>query len=190
MIMNGSKYVFWKRIADFVFAVLLFLIAIPIFFALILVVAFDQKMDVFFVQPRVGYQQKIFKIYKFRTIQRSGEISFVGKILRKIGLDELPQLLNIMKGDMSFVGPRPLVIDYQGLYTEEQKMRHLVLPGLTGLVQVSGGNMLTWGLRFKYDLMYYKNQSFQLDCIILLKTVGILFSRKSTHPSIEFDGKN
>jgi undecaprenyl phosphate N,N'-diacetylbacillosamine 1-phosphate transferase len=190
MIMNRSKYVFWKRIADFVFAIVLLVIFIPLFLLIILLVAIDQKIEVFFIQNRVGFQKKVFRIFKFKTIQQSGKISKIGKALRKIGLDELPQLLNIINGDMSFVGPRPLVIDYDHLYTDEQSLRYLVLPGLTGLVQVSGGNLLSWRLRFKYDLFYFRNQSFKLDCLILIKTVVILFTRKSTHPSIEFDGNN
>ena len=121
---------------------------------------------------------------KFRTLSRNEQLTLderrfsLGNFLRVTNLDELPQLWNILKGEMSLVGPRPLPIEYASLFSEEQKRRHDVLPGITGLAQISGKNTITWSEKFKYDLEYVNNVSFLMDCMILLKTLTLVLSMK------------
>ena len=175
-----SKYV--KRILDILFS----LIILFLFWWLILIVALFVKIclgsPIIFSQKRPGKDGKIFTLYKFRTMtdemDAMGELlpdevrlKKFGKFLRSTSLDELPELINILKGEMSFVGPRPLLVEYMELYTEEQKRRHDVRPGLTGLAQVNGRNETTWEDRFKYDLEYVNNVSLKTDVSIILKTI-------------------
>jgi undecaprenyl phosphate N,N'-diacetylbacillosamine 1-phosphate transferase len=137
---------------------------------------------VIFKQKRPGLNEKIFEIYKFRTMTNQKDkngnllpdeerLKGVGKIIRSLSLDELPQLFNVLKGDMSFIGPRPLLIEYLPLYNEKQKKRHTVLPGITGLAQVNGRNAISWEKKFEYDVEYVKSLSFLLDLKIIFLTI-------------------
>ena len=141
-----------------------------------------------FVQPRPGLKGKIFRLYKFRTMTEERDatgsllpdverLTKLGKFLRASSLDELPELLNILKGEMSLVGPRPLLVRYLDRYTPEQRRRHDVRPGLTGLAQVSGRNALTWDEKFKLDVQYVDEWSLALDCKILTRTVAAVLDR-------------
>ena len=140
-----------------------------------------------FIQTRPGRNEELFRIYKFRTMtdERDSEgnllsddmrLTAFGKALRRTSLDELPELWNILKGDMSFVGPRPLLTDYLPRYNSFQKQRHKTRPGLTGLAQVNGRNALSWEEKFAYDVEYTEQISFMLDCSIMVKTVGKVFA--------------
>ena len=149
---------------------------------------------IIFMQKRPGKDGKIFTLYKFRTmtdeIDAMGELlpdevrlKKFGKFLRSTSLDELPELVNILKGEMSFVGPRPLLVEYLELYNEEQSRRHEVRPGLTGLAQVNGRNDTTWADRLRYDVEYVNNISFKNDLLIILKTIKLVFTRKGVSSS-------
>lgn len=179
-----KKYI--KKSLDIFFALFLLIGLSPFFLLLILTLLLVNNGQVFFVQNRVGYGKKIFKILKFKTMTDAKDsndkllpdeqrLTFVGKLLRKTSLDELPQLFNILKGEMSFVGPRPLLPLYQFLYTPYQDRRHEVYPGITGLVQVNGRNKLFWENRFNLDVNYVEQQSFFLDIKIILKTLAKFF---------------
>lgn len=173
------KYV--KRFLDIILAIIAIVITLPIFLLTgILVLIFLGKPAIF-RQKRPGKDEKIFTMYKFRTMtkgkNRNGEmlpdelrLTKFGKFLRKTSLDEIPEFINILKGDMSFVGPRPLLIEYLPYYTKEEHHRHDVRPGLTGLAQVSGRNLLNWNDRFKKDIEYVNDITFINDLKIVLKT--------------------
>lgn len=146
-----------------------------------IMILFNMGSPVIFKQKRPGLHGKVFSIYKFRTMKNSKDkngnllsnsqrITKLGKLLRKLSLDELTQLFNVLKGDISLVGPRPLLIDYLDLYTPEQARRHDVKPGITGWAQVNGRNAISWEDKFKYDVWYVDNQSFWLDLKILFMT--------------------
>ena len=148
----------------------------------------------FFSQVRPGLKEKPFTIYKLKTMQDTRDdqgvllpdnqrITPLGKIIRKLSLDELPQFWNVLKGDMSFVGPRPLLPEYLPLYNKKQKNRHNLKPGITGLAQVKGRNTISWQQKFEYDLWYIENQSFILDLKILLFTVGKIFKTQEVNAS-------
>ncbi|MBE9576446.1 sugar transferase [Flavobacterium proteolyticum] len=199
MYQNGIKIVL-----DKIVALLTFLIVSPIFILVILILFLLQK-KVFFIQTRVGKNQKRFSIYKFQTMSEErdvdGEllpddarITTFGKFLRTTSLDELPQLFNVLQGNMSLVGPRPLLPDYAHLYSYYQNQRHKVLPGITGYVQVKGRNALTWEERFDLDVYYVQHISFIFDCKILFLTFITLFDFNKSRPqkgiSIEpFEGQ-
>lgn len=149
-------------------------------------VRFNLGSPAIFKQPRPGLNGEVFNVYKFRTMSdelgENGELlpdserlTSFGKLLRKLSLDELPQLLNVLKGDMSFVGPRPLLVEYLPLYNERQAQRHKVRPGITGWAQVNGRNAISWEQKFEYDVWYVENQSFWLDMKILFLTVKKVF---------------
>ena len=193
-----------KIVLDKIIALLTFLIVSPVFVLISLVLFLLQKR-VFFIQTRVGKNQKRFSIYKFQTMSEERDvdgkllsdearITAFGKFLRATSLDELPQLFNILQGNMSLVGPRPLLPDYAHLYSEYQNQRHQVLPGITGYVQVKGRNALTWEERFDLDVYYVQHISFIFDCKILFLTFITLFDFKKSRPqkgiSIEpFEGQ-
>jgi lipopolysaccharide/colanic/teichoic acid biosynthesis glycosyltransferase len=193
-----------KIVLDKIIALLTFLIVSPVFILIILILFLLQK-KVFFIQTRVGKNQKRFSIYKFQTMSEERDvdgkllsdearITAFGKFLRATSLDELPQLFNILQGNMSLVGPRPLLPDYAHLYSEYQNQRHQVLPGITGYVQVKGRNALTWEERFDLDVYYVQHISFIFDCKILFLTFITLFDFKKSRPqkgiSIEpFEGQ-
>lgn len=179
-----------KRFIDVFFSVFLLILTLPILLLAIIGILISSGFPVFFIQPRVGQNNEIFSIYKLRTMSNSinntnlhsvARITKWGSILRKLHIDELPQLVNILKGEMSFIGPRPLLIDYLPLYSEEQIKRHDVKPGLTGLAQINGRNAQNWHERFNWDLKYVKNQSFKLDCYIVWKTVKLLLRKPETN---------
>ena len=193
-----------KIVLDKIIALLTFLIVSPVFILIILILFLLQK-KVFFIQTRVGKNQKRFSIYKFQTMSEERDvdgkllsdearITAFGKFLRATSLDELPQLFNILQGNMSLVGPRPLLPDYAHLYSEYQNQRHQVLPGITGYVQVKGRNALTWEERFDLDVYYVQHISFIFDCKILFLTFITIFDFNKSRPqkgiSIEpFEGQ-
>ena len=178
-----------KRILDFIRSALAIIIFSPILIILTIIGAIKMKGNPFFTQERPGYHEKIFKLVKFRTMtnerDKNGELlpdevrlNRYRKILRSTSLDKLPELLNIVKGDMSIVGPRPLLVRYLPRYNEEQHRRHNVRPGLTGYAQINGRNSLSWEEKFKDDVWYVDNISFWLDIKIVFKTIEVVFGRK------------
>jgi undecaprenyl phosphate N,N'-diacetylbacillosamine 1-phosphate transferase len=173
---------FFKRLLDFLFSFLLLILTSPINIIVIIILAFANDGKVFFVQLRPGKGEKIFSIIKYKTMNDKRDangnllpdnkrITFLGKIIRKSSLDELPQLINVLLGDLSIIGPRPLLVDYLPLYNEFQNRRHEVRPGITGWAQVNGRNTITWQKKFEYDVWYVDNLSFSLDLRILLLTI-------------------
>jgi lipopolysaccharide/colanic/teichoic acid biosynthesis glycosyltransferase len=172
---------FFKAIFDFITAILVFIITSPFFLLSLILLLFANKGKPFFFQLRPGRNEKIFKLVKFKTMNDKKDIhgnllpdeerlTAVGKFIRKTSLDELPQLLNVIKGDMSLVGPRPLLVEYLSLYNSLQKKRHLVKPGITGWAQVNGRNAISWNQKFRYDVWYVEHISFSLDIKILWLT--------------------
>lgn len=180
---------FFKRFFDVVLSLLGLIILSPALLIIAILVRTKLGSPVLFKQKRPGKNEKIFTLYKFRTmtdarnengklLPDSQRLTKFGKLLRSTSLDELPELFNILKGDMSFIGPRPLLVEYLELYNEEQKHRHDVRPGLTGLAQISGRNAIDWDQKFEYDVEYVKNVSFRNDLKILLETVVKVFKRE------------
>jgi lipopolysaccharide/colanic/teichoic acid biosynthesis glycosyltransferase len=174
---------------DRAFALLLIFITLPVMAILSLTILLDGERGIIFKQARNGLNQKIFTLYKFRTMNckrsPSGDLlpdkdrlTNIGKIIRKTSLDELPQLLNILKGDMSFVGPRPLLLKYLPYFRTDEKKRFLVRPGISGLAQVSGRNILNWDRRLAYDVEYVYRISLWLDIKIIFMTVYNVFASK------------
>ena len=171
-----------KRGIDFFGALVALVLLSPVFCVLCILVRVKLGSPVLFKQKRPGKNGKVFILYKFRTMtderDENGELlpdevrlTKFGKLMRSLSLDELPEFINILKGDMSFVGPRPLLVEYLELYSERQAMRHNVRPGLTGLAQANGRNLITWEDRFEYDVNYVENLSLLLDIKIIFKTV-------------------
>ena len=218
---NENKvYLFLKRLIDIVGSGLGILILIPVFLIIgILIKLEDPKGSVFFSQKRNGLNGKEFNMYKFRSMVHNAEdlleslmsknemdgpvfkikddprITKIGKFIRKTSLDELPQLFNVLKGDMSLVGPRPLLVDYLQYYNDEQIKRHNVLPGLTGWAQVNGRNSITWKEKFKLDLWYVNNYSLKLDIKIVFMTIYKVLKRDGINQGTEvtmerFNGMN
>ncbi|QCD52088.1 sugar transferase [Campylobacter sp. RM16192] len=197
---------FFKRFLDILGSVVLIIIALPIMVVVAILIYFKLSKSVIFTQARPGLNAKIFKIYKFKTMSEerdeSGELlpdaqrlTKFGKTIRGLSLDELPQLFNVLKGDMSFIGPRPLLIEYLHLYNARQAKRHNVRPGITGLAQVNGRNAISWEQKFKFDVEYVENLSFAMDVKIALMTVKKVFNRsgvsKEGHATTEkFNGTN
>lgn len=195
----------FKRIFDFILALVLLVLFSPVILITALLLKITQG-GVIFTQNRPGLDEKIFKIYKFKTMSdqrdEKGELlsdelrlKAFGKIVRSLSLDELLQLFNVLKGDMSFVGPRPLLVEYLSLYNEEQKLRHKVRPGITGWAQVNGRNAISWQKKFELDVYYVKNISFLLDLKIMFLTALKVLKRsgvsKEGHVTTEkFNGKN
>jgi len=172
---------FLKPLVDKLLAILLILLFSPLFLITALLVLFKIGRPILFRQERPGINGEIFSIYKFRTMSnetdKDGELladefrlKSTGKFIRKTSLDELPQLFNVLKGEMSFVGPRPLLVEYLELYSDEQKRRHEVKAGITGWAQVNGRNAISWEQKFEYDVWYVDNQSFLLDMKIFWMT--------------------
>ena len=187
MINIYSSYV--KRILDIVISLMAILISIPILLFIIVLLFISGHRSFFFIQKRIGYKDQVFNLIKIKTMtdekDEQGQLlsdekrlTQIGKLLRRTSLDELPQFLNILKGDMSLVGPRPLLTEYLPLYSEEQRKRHLVKPGITGLAQVNGRNAISWKQKFYYDVCYVQQVSFLLDIKIMLLTGKQIFSRK------------
>ena len=179
---------FIKRPIDFCLSLFALIILSPVIIVVALLVRVKLGHPVIFKQKRPGLNEKIFTMYKFRTmtdkkdqngqlLPDSERLTKFGKMLRSTSLDELPELFNILKGDMSIVGPRPLAVQYLPYYTEEERIRHSVRPGLTGLAQVNGRNTTDWEDRFRYDMEYVKQVSFTGDMKIILKTAVIAIKR-------------
>ena len=181
-----KKYI--KRIIDFFATLIGFLILSPIFFLVTIGLCIANRGNPFFIQRRPGKNGDIFKIIKFKTmtdkkdssgnlLPDSERLTRIGAIVRKTSLDEIPQLLNVIKGDMSLIGPRPLLPEYLPLYSEEQRRRHDVRPGITGWAQVNGRNTVSWDEKFKLDVWYVNNVSFLLDIKIFFMTINSVFKR-------------
>lgn len=177
---------FFKRIIDFTAALAGFVLLFPIFLIVTLFLAIANNGKPFFFQRRPGKNSKIFGIIKFKTMNDKKDsngtllpdaqrLTAIGSFVRKTSLDEIPQLLNVIKGDMSLVGPRPLLVEYLPLYNEEQRRRHNVRPGISGWAQVNGRNAISWTEKFKLDVYYVENLSLKLDIKILLRTVKKVF---------------
>ena len=182
-----AKYI--KRILDFTLSLIALIVLSPVFVIIAILVKIKLGSPVIFKQERPGKDEKIFTLYKFRTMTDEKDengnllpdakrLTKFGKMLRSTSLDELPELINIIKGDMSIVGPRPLLVEYLPLYDEEQRHRHDVRPGLTGLAQINGRNSLSWEEKFKDDIKYIKKITFLEDVRIFFKTIIKVFRRE------------
>jgi len=178
---------YFKRIIDFVIALVGLIVMSPLFLILWIGLLIANKgAGAFFVQERPGKDEKIFKVIKFKTMSDrrdengnllpdSERLTTIGRWIRSLSLDEIPQLINVLKGDMSLIGPRPLLVQYLPLYNETQRRRHEVRPGITGWAQVNGRNAISWQQKFDYDVWYVDHLSLSLDFKILLKTVEKVF---------------
>lgn len=184
-----QKYV--KRLLDILFSLLFIILLSPLMILISLVVRFNLGSPIIFTQERTGLHEKTFTLYKFRSMtderDENGELlpnemrmTKFSKIFRSTSLDELPELFNILKGDMSFIGPRPLLTEYIELYNDEQRKRHNVRPGLTSYTAVNGRSTLSWERRFEMDTWYVNNVTFLLDLKILIKTFIVVFKRENT----------
>lgn len=182
-----KKYI--KRILDIILSLIAIIITLPIFLIVGILVLIFIGQPAIFRQKRPGKNEKIFTMYKFRTMTNKKDVNGnllpdelrltkLGKFLRKTSLDEIPEFINILKGDMSFVGPRPLLVEYLPYYKEEEHHRHDVRPGLTGLAQVNGRNNLDWNDKFQKDLEYVNNITFINDVKIIIDTIKIVFKRE------------
>ncbi len=178
-----------KRLLDVVLSALALAVLFPVLLVLTVLGAWKMKGNPFFTQERPGRNEKIFRLIKFRSMtcekDRDGNLlpdeqrlTRYGRLLRSTSLDELPELINILKGDMSIVGPRPLLVKYLPLYNAEQRRRHDIRPGLTGWAQVNGRNTVTWEQKFRYDVWYVGNVSFWLDVKIIFLTIKKVFCRE------------
>ena len=197
---------FFKRLIDFLTALVMLLLLSPILIILILLLAYANSGKPFFFQKRPGKNERIFKIIKFKTMNdktnEKGElladkfrITKIGKFVRERSLDEIPQLINVLKGDMSLIGPRPLLVQYLSKYSETQRKRHIVRPGITGWAQVNGRNSISWTKKFEYDVFYVENLSFLMDCKVILQTIKKVVKKEGVNLSEEqtsefFDGYN
>lgn len=195
-----------KPFLDAITAFITLLLLSPIFLFIIFIQAISNNGKVFFTQIRPGKNEKLFKLIKFKTMKDSldpdgkllpdkDRITPLGSFIRKTSLDELPQLFNVLKGDMSFVGPRPLLVEYLNLYNDQQKIRHDVKPGITGWAQVNGRNAISWEEKFKLDVWYVKNKSFILDVRILFLTILKVIqskdvSQQNSATTTKFKGNN
>jgi undecaprenyl phosphate N,N'-diacetylbacillosamine 1-phosphate transferase len=182
-----------KRLCDLVLALILLSVLFPLFLILGIIIRLYSN-EIFFRQTRIGKDNEPFTICKFKTMSDEVDpngnllpdnerITVIGNIIRVLSLDELPQIYNILIGDMSFVGPRPLLVDYLELYTSDEIKRHNVLPGITGLAQVKGRNSLTWKEKFQFDIAYIKNFGFKQDISILVQTFFVILKRKGINSS-------
>lgn len=196
-----------KRVLDFCLALIALLVLSPLLLVITIWLHFANKgAGTFFTQERPGKDEKIFKLYKFKSMTDERDtdgkllpdaerLTPVGRFIRKTSLDELPQLWNVLRGDMSFVGPRPLLVQYLPLYSKEQARRHEVRPGITGWAQVNGRNTISWQAKFKHDVWYVDHISMTLDMKIILMTVEKVLRRKdiSSETNVtmdEFTGNN
>lgn len=180
---------FFKRFLDFILSFIGLIVVSPIFLLVWAIIKLTNKGGgAFFIQERPGKDEKIFKVIKFKTMTNerdssgillpdSQRITKFGRFIRQTSLDEIPQLINVIKGDMSLIGPRPLLVSYLPLYSEFQARRHKERPGITGWAQVNGRNAITWEKKFEYDVWYVDNMSFLFDCKIILLTVKKVFIR-------------
>ena len=187
---------FIKPLFDRVIALVALIVLSPVFLILYVLVWRNMGRPVFFVQERPGLRGKVFKMIKFRTMTDDQDskgkllpdnrrIVPIGNFLRRTSLDELPELVNVLKGEMSLVGPRPLRVQYLPYYTDSERIRFTVLPGITGLAQVSGRTSIDWDKRLEYDIEYVRNLSLLLDLMILFQTVRKVMSSENTEPASE-----
>jgi undecaprenyl phosphate N,N'-diacetylbacillosamine 1-phosphate transferase len=187
-------YPYCKRLFDLIISSMAILLSLPLFLVIVILLSIANKGNPFFFQHRPGIKDKTFKLIKFKTMndKRDTEgkllpdkqrITRVGSIIRSLSLDEIPQLWNVFKGDMSLIGPRPLLISYLPLYSSEQRQRHKVRPGITGWAQVNGRNTISWGKKFEYDVWYVNNLSFSLDIKILILTIKKVFIKEGINSS-------
>ena len=199
-----KKYM--KRFIDVAGAFLLLTITLPVTLTVGLLLAIQNRGGIFFYQERPGFREQPFRIVKFKTmtdekdedgnlLPDNDRITALGRWVRKLSVDELPQLINVLKGDMSMIGPRPLLFKYIPLYTDEQKRRHNVRPGITGWAQVNGRNAISWSKKFELDQYYVENVSAALDFKIFWLTIVKIFRREGVNQSEEltmppFDGTN
>lgn len=195
-----------KRLLDITISLIALIFLLPLMLLIYLLVIINLGNPAFFLQERVGKDNKIFKMIKFRTMKNSTDkngnllsdnerVTKFGSFLRSFSLDELPELINILKGDMSLVGPRALLVQYLGLYNDEQIRRHEVLPGLTGWAQINGRNSITWSEKFKLDVWYVDNWSLWLDIKIFFLTFWKVLKREGINQSESvtmeyFNGRN
>jgi undecaprenyl phosphate N,N'-diacetylbacillosamine 1-phosphate transferase len=187
-----------KRLFDLIFAVTGLIVLSPLFVSIAAILWFLHRGKPIFRQSRPGLNGKIFTIFKFRTISDS-TLNFSDRnltfhfcqFLRRTSLDEIPQLWNVLLGEMSMVGPRPLLSEYLALYNSRQMLRHNVLPGITGLAQINGRNLLPWEEKFEFDVAYIENQSFRLDIEILMLTIKKVVMREGCNaPTVVFKGSD
>ena len=182
-----NKYI--KRILDILISLTFIVLFSWLYLILVILVRIKLGSPVLFCQKRPGYNEKIFTLYKFRTmtdkrdekgnlLPDSERLTKFGSMLRSTSLDELPEMFNILKGDMSLIGPRPLLVEYLPYFTEEERLRHSVRPGLTGLAQVSGRNYLAWDKRLARDVEYVNHISFIMDVRIIIKTIMVVFKKE------------
>ena len=181
---------FFKRCFDFLIAFIGLIVISPLFIVLIFFLYFaNQGAGVFFTQKRPGKNEKIFSVVKFKTmtdekdkdgnlLSDAQRLTKIGKFIRSTSLDEIPQLINVLKGDMSLIGPRPLLVQYLPLYSSVQARRHEVSPGITGWAQVNGRNAISWEQKFEYDVWYVENLTFALDIKIIIKTIVNIIKRE------------
>lgn len=196
----------FKRLIDFTLTLIGLLFISPIFLFITIFLTIANQGKPFFFQRRPGKNEKIFKVIKFKTMNDKKDtkgnllpdaerLTKIGSFVRKTSLDEIPQLINVLKGDMSLIGPRPLLPQYLPLYNEEQKKRHNVKPGITGWAQVNGRNTISWKKKFEYDVWYVKNVNFLLDLKIIFKTIKKVvvsegISQEGNATMEAFNGKN
>jgi undecaprenyl phosphate N,N'-diacetylbacillosamine 1-phosphate transferase len=197
---------FFKRVFDVIVSIIVLIITLPITIIVFFILKYQNKSQALFFQERPGFNQKPFKIIKFKTMNdaRDSEgvllpdyirMTKVGKIIRKLSIDELPQLINVLKGDMSLIGPRPLLFKYIPLYSVEQLRRHDVRPGITGWAQINGRNAISWKKKFELDIYYIDNLSFFLDLKILWMTFIKVIKKEDVNqtenrPMNPFNGNN
>lgn len=197
---------FFKRFFDFTIAAVGLFILSPIIIILIIILSITCKGNPFFVQERPGKNEKIFKLIKFKSMTDEKDengvllpyhlrITKIGLFIRNFSLDEIPQLINVLKGDMSLIGPRPLLVSYLHLYNDFQKQRHNVRPGISGWAQVNGRNSITWEKKFNLDVWYVNNVSFKTDFKILMLTIKKVFLKENINLSenvnmTPFEGNN
>lgn len=203
--MAEDHYEYSFRFRDIILSIIALTFLSPLFLVIVLLLFFTQK-KVFFQQMRPGKHEKLFRLIKFSTLRdifpgedeysnQQSRLTPIGKYLRKYSLDELPQLINVLIGDMSLVGPRPLLKDYLSIYTPEERNRHKVLPGITGWAQVHGRNQLTFKEKFAYDLWYVSHKSHLLDMKIIWKTFSRVFQAEGVYAdeittAEKYDGTN
>lgn len=180
---------FFKRFFDIFLSLIAIIILSPVYLIVSILVLLFMGWPILFKQPRPGKNEKIFNMYKFRTMTNKKDkygnllpddqrLPKFGKLLRKTSLDELPEMFNILNGSMSFVGPRPLLVQYLPYYTKEEHHRHDVRPGLTGWAQANGRNLVNWDDRFRLDIEYVNNLSLKMDLKVILKTISIVLKRE------------
>lgn len=183
---------FFKRVLDILIASIAFILAFPVFLIIVILLSLVNKGTAFFFQKRPGKNEKIFKVIKFKTMTDKKDaqgkllpdaerMTKAGRFIRKTSLDEIPQLLNVIKGDMSLIGPRPLLVSYLPLYNDFQKRRHEVKPGITGWAQVNGRNSISWDKKFELDIWYVDHCSFTLDSRIFWMTLMKVFKSEGVN---------